>query len=136
MKIMEQCANGPEVAIMCTSPCIVNQMARRKRTSKELWFNAQIEEYNMDNIILDLGPKVNILPKITCQEMIGKPKLTWSSIQLQFTKQHYTFPIRQVTGMKVDIGRVSIIVNFEVIKILDNINPYHALLWINWAFDN
>jgi hypothetical protein len=36
----------------------------------------------MDNIILDLGSNVNVILKHTW-EMMGKPKLIWSPIQLR-----------------------------------------------------
>lgn len=42
----------------------------------------QIEEYEMDQVILDLGSDANVLPKQTCQHM-GEPKLEWSTIQLR-----------------------------------------------------
>ena len=35
----------------------------------------------------------------------------------------------------VDIEGVSALVDFEVIEIVDDINPYHVLLGINWATD-
>jgi hypothetical protein len=34
-----------------------------KRTNREFRSNAQIGDYDMDNIILDLGHDVNVLPK-------------------------------------------------------------------------
>jgi hypothetical protein len=41
----------------------------------------------MDNIILDLGSDVNVLPSKTWETM-GKPKLIWSPIQLRLENQH------------------------------------------------
>jgi len=35
----------------------------------------------------------------------------------------------------VDIDRVSVLVDFEVIEIVDEINPYPGLLGIDWAND-
>ena len=58
---------------------MVNQVLRRKRTNEEFKFNAQIGEYDVDNIILDLGFDVNVLPKQTW-ELMEKPKLVWSPI--------------------------------------------------------
>ena len=43
--------------------------------------NAQIGEYDMTDVILDLGSKVNVLTKQTWEKM-GKPTLEWSPIQL------------------------------------------------------
>lgn len=39
----------------------------------------QISEYEMDQVILDLGSDANILPKQTWERM-DKPTLQWSSI--------------------------------------------------------
>ncbi len=43
--------------------------------------HAQIGEYDMTDIILDLGSKVNVLTKKTWEQM-GKPILEWSPIKL------------------------------------------------------
>jgi hypothetical protein len=37
--------------------------------------------YDMDGVMLDLGSDMNILPK-KYWEVMGKPKLVWSPIQL------------------------------------------------------
>ena len=42
---------------------------------------AQIGDYEMDQVILDLGSDANLLPKKTWKQM-GEPKLEWSTIQL------------------------------------------------------
>ena len=44
--------------------------------------NAQIGDYEMDEVILDLGSEVNVLTKQTW-ELMGKPKLRYSPIQLR-----------------------------------------------------
>jgi len=41
----------------------------------------------------------------------------------------------RLQGVTVDIDGVSTLTNFEVINIVGDNNPYHALLWINWATD-
>lgn len=41
--------------------------------------SAQIGEYNMDQVILDLGFEANFSTKKTW-ELMGKPKLQWSLI--------------------------------------------------------
>lgn len=41
----------------------------------------QISEYEMDQVILDLGSYANVLPKQTWERM-GKLALQWSPIQL------------------------------------------------------
>ena len=47
---------------------------RVRRTGREMRLNAQIGEYDMTVVILDLGSKVNVLTKQTW-EQIGKPNL-------------------------------------------------------------
>jgi hypothetical protein len=43
----------------------VNHLHTRRRTSREFRQNANIGDFNMGDIILDLGSKVNVLPKNT-----------------------------------------------------------------------
>jgi glycosyltransferase involved in cell wall biosynthesis len=43
----------------------INQVHRKKRTSREFRLNANIRDFNMGNAILDLGSDVNIFPKKT-----------------------------------------------------------------------
>lgn len=43
----------------------VHQIARRRRTNKELHLNAQIGEYDIDCVVLDLGLEVNVMTKKT-----------------------------------------------------------------------
>ena len=47
----------------------------------EMRLTAQIGEYKMDQVILDLGLNVNVLPKKTW-ECMGRFTLQWSPIQL------------------------------------------------------
>jgi hypothetical protein len=42
---------------------VVKHVLHRKRTNGEFRFNTQIGEYDVDNVILDLGSNVNVLPK-------------------------------------------------------------------------
>ena len=49
------------------------------RMGREMRLTAQIGEYEMDQVILDLGLDVNVLPKQTW-EGIGRPTLQWSPI--------------------------------------------------------
>ena len=48
--------------------------------------NAQIGEYDMTDVILDLGSKVNVLTKQTWEQM-GQSALDWSPIQLRLANQ-------------------------------------------------
>ena len=65
-----------------TKPKKINQFHRKKRTSREFRLNANIEYFNMENVILDLGSDVNIFPKKTWEEM-GEPTLGYFNIQLK-----------------------------------------------------
>ena len=59
----------------------VNQVRRKFKTSHELRMTAQIGDYDMDYIILDLGSDVNILMRQTWESM-GKTHLDRSPVQL------------------------------------------------------
>jgi hypothetical protein len=43
----------------------VHQLSKKRRTNKELHLNAQIGEYDIDYVVLDLGSKVNVMMKKT-----------------------------------------------------------------------
>jgi hypothetical protein len=43
----------------------INHLHTRRRTSREFRMNANIRDFNMGDIILDLGYEVNVLPKKT-----------------------------------------------------------------------
>jgi hypothetical protein len=58
---------------------MVNQVLCRKRTNGEFKFSAHIGEYDVDNVILDLGFDMIFLPKKKC-ELMGKPKIVWYSV--------------------------------------------------------
>lgn len=51
------------------------------RIGREMRLTTQIGEYEMAQVILDLGLDVNVLSKQTWEHM-GKPALQWSPIQL------------------------------------------------------
>jgi hypothetical protein len=40
---------------------VVHQLSKKRRTNKELHLNAQIGEYDIDYVVLDLGLKVNVM---------------------------------------------------------------------------
>jgi len=81
----------------------------------------------MDNIILDLGSDVNLLLNQTW-EMMGKPNLIWSPIQLRLANQHKIVLIGRLIGVNVNIDGVHNTIGFEVIKIVDDNKPYSTLL--------
>lgn len=89
----------------------------------------------MDNIILDLGFDVNVLPK-QAWETMGKPKLIWSPIQLRLANQHKIVLIGRPTRLNVNIDGVLSIVDFEVLEIVDGSKSYPTLLGLDWILDS
>jgi hypothetical protein len=86
-----------------------------------------IGEYNMDNVILDLGSDVNVLPRKTW-EMMGKHKLIWYPVQLRLTNQHKIVLIGRLKGVPVNIDGVYSVAYFEVIEIVDDSQPYPTFM--------
>jgi hypothetical protein len=85
----------------------------------------------VDNDILDLGYYVNVLPKNTC-EMMGKPKLIWSLVQLRLTNKHKIVPIGRLIGIPMNIDGVHSVAHFEVIEIVDDSQPYPTFMRLKW----
>jgi hypothetical protein len=73
----------------------------------------------VDNVIIDLGSDVNVLPKKK-REIMGKPKLIWSLVQLILANQHKIVPIGRLAGVPVNIDGVRSVEYFEVIEIVDD----------------
>jgi hypothetical protein len=114
---------------------VVNQVLRKKRTNGEFRLGAQTGECDVDNVILYLGSDVNVLPNQTW-EIMGKPKLIWSHVQLIFSNQHKIVLIGRLTGVHVNIDGVCRVSYFKVIEIMDDSQPYPALMGLEWALDN
>ena len=72
---------------------------------------AQIEEYEMDQVILDLGLNTNILPKETWEHM-GRPMLQWTPIQLQMVNQQKILPMGILQGIMGDIEGANVLTDF------------------------
>lgn len=72
---------------------------------------AQIGDYEMDQVILDLGSDQNVLPKQTWEHM-GKPALQWSPIQLRMANQQNILPMGRPQGTTVDIDSASTLMDF------------------------
>jgi len=104
------------------------------QTRREMRLTAQIKKYEMDQVIMDLGLDANVLSKQTW-ECMGRPALQWSPIQLRMTNQQKIPPMGRLQGIAVDIEGASMLADFEVIEIVDDNNPYPALLEIDWATD-
>ena len=99
-----------------------------------MWLTTQIGEYEMDQVIFDLGSDVSVLLKQTWERM-GRPRLQWSPIQLRMVNHKKIIPMRCLYGVTVDIEGVSAVADFEVIEIVDDKNPYPVLLVIDWDTD-
>ena len=67
---------------------------------------------------------------------MGKLRLDWSPIKLRLTNKVKVFPIGRLSQVPVDIEGLHTFVDFEVINIVDDTNPYPTLLGIDWAIDN
>jgi len=76
------------------------------RIGLEMRLTAQIGNYEMDQIILDLGLDENVLPKQTW-ECMGKPTLQWSPIQLWMVNQQKILPMGRLQGITIDIEGTS-----------------------------
>lgn len=98
-------------------------------------FIAQIREYDMDQVILDLEFDANLLPKGTW-ELLGRPKLQWSLIKLRMAKQQNIIPMGRLPSIIVEIKGIWTIADFKVIEIADDSNPYPTLLGLDFDFDN
>ena len=70
----------------------VHQIKKYIWTGKEMRLNAQIGDYEMDEVILDLGSKVNVLTNKNW-ELMGKSKLRYSPIQLRLENQERVCPM-------------------------------------------
>jgi hypothetical protein len=113
----------------------VHQISKKRKTNKELHLNAQIGEYDIDYVVLDLGLEVNVMTKQTW-ELMGKSKLIYSLIRLRMDNQRAVSPFGRLEHVPVDIDEVRMFANFEVIEIVDDNCLYPALLGIDWAFNN
>lgn len=113
----------------------VNKVSRKKRSAKELHLSAQIGDYDMDYVVLDLGSEVNVMTKQTWT-LMGKPRFIYSPIRLRMANQRAVSPYGKLEHVPIDIDGVKTFADFEVIEIVDDSCPYPALLGIDWAFDN
>ena len=96
---------------------------------------AQIGQFEMDEVILDLGSEVNVLTKKTWEHM-GSPKLARSPIHLRLANQQRVSPLGRLPQVPVDIDGVRSFADFEVIEIIGDSRPYLDLLGIDWKIDN
>jgi hypothetical protein len=97
--------------------------------------NANIGNFNMGDIILDLGSEANVLPKKTWK-LKGNPTIGYSDAQLKLENQHRVLPIGRLKGVTVDLDRVRTKAEFEVIEIVEGATTYPKFLGLDWEFDN
>lgn len=67
---------------------------------------------------------------------MSKLKMVWSSIQLSLANQYKIYLIGRLEDIEVNIDGIKSKVDFKVIEIIDDIDPYPTLLGIDCAFDN
>jgi hypothetical protein len=60
--ILEKCCSETEEKL---EPKSVNHLHTRRRTSREFRLDSNVGDFNMGDIILDLGSEVNVIPKKT-----------------------------------------------------------------------
>jgi hypothetical protein len=112
-----------------------NHLHTRRRTSRYFRLNANIRDFNMGDIILDLGYEINVLPKKTWKCM-GEPTLGYSPVQLKLANEHKVLPIGRLKGVTIDLDGVCTKEDFEYIEIMDDTTSYPALLGLDWVFEN
>ena len=113
----------------------VHNITRHARTGREMKFTAQIGDFEMDEVVLDLGSEVNVLTKQTWEQM-GSPQLALSPIHLRLANQQRVSPLGRLSQVPVNINGVHSSADFEVIEIIGDTKPYPALLGIDWAISN
>ena len=69
----------------------VHQIGKKRRKNKELHLNAQIGEYEIDYVVLELGSEVNVTTKQTWA-LMGKSKLIYSPIRIRMANQQVVSP--------------------------------------------
>jgi hypothetical protein len=109
---------------------VVNQVSRKRRKHKEMHLSAQIGDYGMDYVVLDLGSEVNVMMKQTWA-LMGKLELIYSPIRLRMANQQAVSPFIRLEHVPMDIDEVKTFEDFEVIEIVNDIYPYPALLGID-----
>jgi hypothetical protein len=64
----------------------LHHLFKKRRTNKELHLNAQIGEYDIDYVVLDLDSEVNVMTNQTWA-LMGKTKLIYSPIRIRMANQ-------------------------------------------------
>jgi hypothetical protein len=109
---------------------VVHQLSNKRRTNKELQLNAQIGEYDIDYVVLDLRSEVNVMMKKTWA-LMGKLKLIYSPTRIRMANQQAIILFGRLEHVPVDINIVRTFADFEVFEIVDDRCPYLVLLGID-----
>ena len=67
---------------------------------------------------------------------MGKLHLDWSPIWLRLANQAKVLPIGWLRNVITNVEGLHTYADFEFINIVDDTNPYAALLGIDWAIEN
>ena len=100
----------------------INHLYTKRRERREFRLNANIGNFNMGDVILDLGSEVNVLPK-KMWKCMGEPALGYSLVQLKLANQGKVLPIGILKGVTIDLDGVCTMEDFEVVEIVDGTTP-------------
>ena len=67
---------------------------------------------------------------------MNKSQLDWYPIQLRLANQSKVLPNGRLSQVPADVEGLRTYVDFKVIDIVDDTNPYPMLLGIDWAINN
>ena len=67
---------------------------------------------------------------------MGKIRLVQYPVQLILFNQSKVLPIGRLPHVLIEIEGIKTYAYFEVIDIVDDMNPYPTLLGIDWAIEN
>ena len=65
-----------------------------------------------------------------------KPHLDLYPIQLRLSNQEKVLPIGRLSQVPIDIEGLHTFIDFEVINIVDDMNPHPTMLGIDWDINN
>jgi hypothetical protein len=69
----------------------LHKLSKKRKENKEIHLNAQIGDYDIDYVVLDLGSEVNVMTKQTWA-LMGKPKLIYSPTRIRMANQKAISP--------------------------------------------
>lgn len=96
-----------------------------KITCREFRLDTQSNGFEVKNVMLDLGSDINILPKESW-EALGQPKLIYFLVKLRMASQYCIYHAERLENMEVNVASVKNVVDFEVIEIIWEKDPYQG----------